>query len=152
MAVSAFHPPPHMTDTDPDSDPEPQRSFADAPASSGDERQETITLGQHLNRTAVVSIRQRPAAADAPDEFAANLSIPGHTAIDVFRVDTAHSGCHADRLYLPENHPRRREDYSVQFTSPDEVLRWLLNGDRWRTFIEQYNENHGLTSRQTDED
>lgn len=122
----------------------PHRSSAPVRSDGGDERQETITLGQHLGRTVLVSIRQRPSAANAPDEFAANLYIPASEDVDVFRVDTAHSGCHADRLYLPDDDPQRREDYSVQFFSPDEVFEWLLDGDRWRDFVEQYEANHGL--------
>ena len=86
-----------------------------------------------------------------PDEFAANLYIPADDDVDIFRVDTTHSGCHADRLSLPESDLRRREDYSVQFFSPYEVFEWLLDGDRWRDFLEQYDENHGLPSRQSGE-
>lgn len=111
------------------------------------ERQETITIGRHRGHTILVSIRQRPSEADAPDEFAANLYVPNDDDVDLFRVDTAHSGCHADRLYLPKDHPNRREDYSVQFISPYEVFEWLLEDDRWRRFLEQYDTNHGLPQR-----
>lgn len=129
----------------------PHRPPAPICSDGGDERQETITLGQHLGRAVVVSIRQRPSKADAPDEFAANLYVPASEDVDIFRVDTAHYGCHADRFYLPEDDPRRREDYSVQFRNPDEVFEWLLRGDRWRDFVEQYEANHGLPSRQSGE-
>jgi len=143
-----------MSDGNPDSvshSTSPRRSSAPVRSDGGDERQETITLGRHLGQTVLVSIRQRPSEADAPDEFAANLYVPASEDIDIFRVDTAHSGCHADRLYLPDGDPQRREDYSVQFFSPYEVFEWLLDGDRWRDFVEQYEANHGLPSRQSGE-
>lgn len=114
---------------------------------SSTEQRKTVTLGQYDDRTVLVAIRQRPPEARAPDEFAANVYVPCDEDAHIFRVDTAHSGCHADRLYLPKNVPNRLEDYSVEFYSPEGVLSWLLEDDRWRTFVSKYDKNHGLPPR-----
>jgi hypothetical protein len=117
------------------------------PMSSRKERQDTFTLGTYCGRRVLISIRQIPAEGESPEEFAANLYIPADKDVSIFRVDTAHSGCHADRLYLPKKHPQRREDYSVEFYHPKEVVEELSHNSWWRDLVEQYESNHGLPPR-----
>lgn len=69
--------------------------------------------------------------------------------LDVVRVDTAHDGCHVDRLHLPEEHPKRR-DYSLTFCSPEAVFEWMTAGGRWQSFLDAYEANHGLPATARD--
>ena len=50
-----------------------------------------------------------------------------------------------DRLYLPADHPNRR-DYGPTFHSPEAALEWLLSGDRLERMLQHYDETHGLPS------
>lgn len=108
-----------------------------------------FTLGRHLGYRVQVAVRRKPPGARAPDEFAVNVFVPGPDGenVDIVRIDTAHDGVHADRLYLPVDDPRRFEDYGVTFHSPEEVLRHIHEGNRWRSFLERYDRNHGLPPR-----
>lgn len=72
--------------------------------------------------------------------------------VDIARIDTAHSGVHIDRLYLPEDHRHYRHDYSVDVFSPREALEYFLENDRWKDWLEQYDRNHGLPPKATDID
>lgn len=129
-----------------DRSPEEADGIVDADRNGPDR---VVTLGRHLDVSVQVAISRRPAAATVPDEFAVNVFVPNDDGknVDVVRIDTAHAGCHVDRFYLPEGHPRRREDYSMTFFSPEEALRFLTERNRWRRFLERYAETHGLPER-----
>lgn len=117
--------------------------------SSASAASRVFTLGRHLGYPVRVAVRKRPPDARVPDEFAVNVFVPDPDGenVDVVRFDTAHAGIHVDRLYLPHDDPRRFEDYSVTFHSPEEVLRHLHERGRWRSFLERYDRNHGLPTR-----
>lgn len=106
---------------------------------------QTIQLGRHRGRTFSIGPSRTPEGARAPDEFGANVFTQTGDGenVDIVRVDTAHDGCHVDRLYLPEEHPDRR-DYSLTFFSPEGVFEWLTEDELWREFVDVYDENHGL--------
>lgn len=112
-------------------------------------RDRVVTLGRQLGVPVQAAVSQHPPGAPAPDEFAVNVFVPDADGrnVDVVRIDTAHDGCHVDRLYLPEGDPRRREDYGMTLFSPREALRFLTETDRWRRFVERFAETHGLPDR-----
>lgn len=93
-----------------------------------------------------IGVSQEPVDADAPEDFGVNLFVTNENGenIDIARIDTAHRGCHFDRFYLPEGHPDRKEDYTVQYEDPDEAFLHFVKNDRWVHYVEQYHENHGL--------
>jgi len=112
---------------------------------------DTIQLGRYRRRRILLGVSRRPEEARAPDEFGVNCFVPNEHGenVDVLRVDTAHAGCHVDRLYLPTDHPRRR-DYGPTFHSPEAVFEWLTTDDRWRGFVDLFDRNHGLPPTATD--
>lgn len=112
---------------------------------------ETVQLGRHRGRRVLLGTTRRPDGAPAPDEFGVNCFVPSeHGAnVDVVRVDTAHAGCHVDRLYLPADRAERR-DYGLTFHSPEDVFEWLTADDRWREFVDRFDRNHGLPPTATD--
>lgn len=114
----------------------------DAPS----EPDRVVTLGFHLGVRVQAAVSQHPPDARVPEEFAVNVFVPNADGrnVDVVRIDTAHAGCHVDRLYLPADDPRRRRDYGVTLFSPRGALRFLVEDDRWRRFLERYAENHEL--------
>lgn len=63
--------------------------------------------------------------------------------VDIARIDTAHGGCHIDRLYLPENHDRPHDD-SVFAARPEGAVSYLPDENRWREWLDRYDANHGL--------
>lgn len=93
-----------------------------------------------------VAVSQEPASAVAPQEFAVNLFVPNENGenVDIARIDTDHRGCHMDRLYLPEGHDERREDYTVQYEDPDEAFGHFVREREWEYYTRRYDENHGL--------
>lgn len=106
---------------------------------------QTTQIGHHRGLVVAVGVTRRPEDAPAPDEFGVNAFVPNERGedIDIVRVDTAHDGCHVDRLYLPVDHPNRR-DYSRTFYSPEAVFEWLVTDSLWRRFLEEYETNHGV--------
>lgn len=112
---------------------------------------QTTQIGRHRGHVAAVGVSRNPEEAPAPDEFGVNLFVTNEHGenVDVVRVDTAHDGCHVDRLHLPEEHPKRR-DYSLTFYSPEAVFEWLTAGGRWQSFLDAYGENHGLPATASD--
>lgn len=111
-----------------------------------------VTLGWHLGYRVQAAIDWDPPGARAPDEFAVNVFVPNRDGdnVDVVRIDTAHAGCHVDRLYLPEGDRSRLRDYGVTVYSPEEAIGRFVVG-RWREYLERYDENHGLPTRATQE-
>lgn len=112
---------------------------------------ETVQLGRHRDRRVLLGTTRRPEDAPAPDEFGVDCFVPtvhGQN-VDVVGVDTAHAGCHVDRLYPPVDHPERR-DYGLTFHSPEAVSEWLTTAERWREFIDRFDRNHGLPPTATD--
>ena len=107
---------------------------------------ENPTLGTEMGYEVSLSIEREPSGAVYPDEFGVNLYIAqeGIDNIDIARVDTAHSGCHIDRFYLPTGHPQRQEDYGFQTESPEGAVKYITDNDRWRDWVRRYDENHGL--------
>jgi len=93
-----------------------------------------------------IAISQAPANAPVPDRFGVNLFVPDAEGenVDIARIDTAHAGCHIDRLYLPVDHPERTEDYTIQCDTPREAYEHFVEDGRWRYYVERYDQNHGL--------
>lgn len=109
-----------------------------------DENQVTRAIGRYEGRTVHLAVRANPSLeASAPEEFAVTLfvAVPRGKNVDVARIDTSHQGVHYDRLYLPEDDPRRR-DYGVDVVDYREAQRVLLG--TWRDLVRAYAENHGL--------
>lgn len=109
-----------------------------------DPNQTTRPIGRYKGRTVHLAVRAAPSLdAHAPEEFAVVLFLPRADGpnIDVPRIDTADAGTHYDRLYLPEDHPLRK-DYSIGIVDYRTAQRVIL--DRWHRHIEAYEENHGL--------
>lgn len=114
----------------------------------------SVPLGTHRDRRVFVAATRQPSDAPAPDEFSLNVYIPNETGenVDIVRIDTAHAGLHIDRLYFPESDRRRHQDYSIDgIYSPEDALAWLIDGERWRTFVDEYAETHGLPPRGRDD-
>lgn len=106
---------------------------------------QTVEIGRYEGRPVALGSSREPPGAPAPDDFGVNLFVPNERGgnVDVVRIDTAHDGCHVDRLYLSEG-DRLRRDYGLTLRSPEAVVDWLLEDERWRTFVELYDEHHGL--------
>jgi len=113
---------------------------------AADRQTENPTLGVEMGYEVSLAIEREPSGAIYPDDFGVNLYIAqkGTENIDIARIDTDHSGCHIDRLYLPTGHSQRREDYGFQTASPEGAVTYLTDDDRWRDWIRRYDENHGL--------
>lgn len=121
------------------------------PRRRNEEDQVTRAIGRYEGRTVHLSVRAGPSLeADAPEEFAVNVFVsrPDGANVDIARIDTSHDGVHYDRLYLPEDHPNRR-DYSVDIVDYREAQRVLL--EHWREHVEAYEENHGLSGPRADD-
>lgn len=103
-------------------------------------------LGVYEGWPVFVGVSQRPADARAPETFGVNLYVPNGDGenIDIARIDTAHAGCHMDRLYLPEQRPNRQEDYTVQYETPDGALQFFLEDEKWKRWVQLFKDNHGL--------
>jgi hypothetical protein len=121
----------------------PESTISDSPTSR------VFTLGHHLGYRVRVAVRREPPDARAPDEFAVNVFVsdPNGENVDIVRIDTGHDGVHADRFYLPNDDPRRLEDYGLTVHSPEEALRYLHEASRWQRFLNRYDCNHGLPMR-----
>lgn len=106
---------------------------------------ENPTLGEYDGYEVNMAIRRVPDGARDPDEFAVNVYLPQAEAdnVDIVRVDTAHGEVHADRLYLPEGHDRRRQD-PIDIERPEEAVRYFTDDERWRDWTERFEQNHGL--------
>lgn len=114
----------------------------------------TLTVGTHRGRRVFFGISRTPPSARVPDEFGVNLFVPNADGenVSIARIDThARVGCHVDRHYLPAEHPDYKHDSSVTVFSPEEAVSWFLDGDRWRRFVTEFDRNHGLPRRATDE-
>jgi len=111
-----------------------------------DRRTENPTVGVAMGYEVSLAIEREPSGAVYPDEFGVNLYIArnGTENIDIARIDTDHSGCHIDRLYLPTGHPQRLEDYGFQASSPEGAVTYITDDDRWREWVQRYDQNHGL--------
>lgn len=93
-----------------------------------------------------IAVSQEPADAPAPQNFGVNLFVPNENGenVDIARIDTAHEGCHIDRLYLPKDHPERQHDYTVQYETPDEAFGHFVQSREWEYMAKRHDENHGL--------
>lgn len=125
----------------------------DTSTSSSDESDEEQRSYSNANRLGVwrgwpvhIAVSQEPADAQTPDDFGVNLFVTNEDGdnVDIARIDTAHHGCHFDRLYLPEGSAERRQDYSVQYEDPDEAYLHFIEDSRWEYYVKRYHENHGL--------
>jgi len=103
-------------------------------------------VGTEMGYEVSLAIRRVPPGALYPDDFGVNLYIAreGHDNIDVARVDTSHGVCHIDRLYLPDGHKQRRQDEGFQTQNPEGAVKYMTEEDRWRDWVQRYDENHGL--------
>lgn len=108
---------------------------------------QTVELGRYRGYPVAAGPSRTPTDAPAPDEFDLDVFVPDENGanVDIGRIDTDHDGCHVDRLYLPEDHPNRR-DYGPTVHSPEAALEWLLSGDRLERMLQRYDETHGLPS------
>lgn len=115
----------------------------------GDESNTRITVGTHRGYEVHIAAWSNPEDAEAPEEFGVNLYIPNSTGenVDIARIDTEHSGCHIDRFYLPEDHGQYQHDYGLTVYSPEGGIRYFLEENRWREFVDRYDENHGLPNQ-----
>ena len=111
------------------------------------DRPKRIELGNYRGHFAILAVSRESEKAPAPADWGVNLYIPRESGenVDIARVDTDHSGVHIDRFYLPEGHPDRRQDYSIQYTDPKTAIeREFLNDGLWKHYIDRYIEEHGL--------
>lgn len=107
---------------------------------------ENPTLGTHLGYEVHISVRREPKGEAYPDDFAVNMYIPqaDRNNIDIARVDTSRRPCHIDRMYLPRSHEKHKHDKGFQTSRPEGAVKYFTEDDRWRDWVERYEENHGL--------
>lgn len=106
----------------------------------------SLRVGKYRGWPVHLGVSQTPKDADVPDEFAVNLFVPNPDGenVDIARIDTAHAGCHIDRLYLPTDHPERREDYGIQYATPAAAVAHFIRDETWAYYARRYDEVHGL--------
>ncbi|MFB6244227.1 MAG: hypothetical protein ABEH80_09010 [Halobaculum sp.] len=104
------------------------------------------SLGTHRGYEVHIAVSRKPPDASVPDEFGVNCYIPREDGdnIDIARVDTDHGGVHIDRFYLPEGHEKRRHDFDFSTDRPAGAIKYFTDNQRWRDWVERYDENHGL--------
>lgn len=147
-----------MTSDGNESESKSSSSSADSPSDTDTQQSSTGTqpqndvysdsnrIGVHEGWPVHIGVSQEPAEAEMPQAYGVNLFIPNEDGdnIDIARIDTAHAGCHMDRFYLPEGHPERTEDYSIQYSDPDEAYLHFVRDEEWRYYVKRYRENHRL--------
>lgn len=107
---------------------------------------ENPTVGIEMGYEVSLAIRRVPAGALHPDDFAVNLYIAREKDENdsIARVDTSHGECHIDRLYLPNGHKLRKHDKGFQTDNPEGAVKYMTEEDRWREWVQRYEQNHGL--------
>ena len=135
-----------MNDADSTSDSSSDSDSAGVAVQNTDRYSNATRLGTHRGRPVHLAVSQEPADAPVPQEFGVNLFVPNAEGedVDIARIDTAHAGCHMDRFYLPESHGERREDYSVQYETPEGAITHFLQHEEWKYYTRRYDETHGL--------
>jgi hypothetical protein len=124
-----------------------------------DMREGPVTINYACGHLVRAYIRREPSGAQAPSEFSLNVYVTDAdgNSVDIVRIDTqADVDVHIDRFYLPHGDDERRHDPHIvnddePIVTPGDAYDWLLEDEKWKDMVQQYDENHGLPPTARDE-